>query len=114
MPGTPGLWCRASAAGTYSTSSTSAFAACVMRLRVYVERASRYRREPSAYKTPSAREDFPDPDTPGDDQQADDEVLQAWGAGPAKIAPSAGNGTVTFYSWTQPTINIPIQVVVIT
>lgn len=64
--------------------------------------------------TASARLILPDPDTPGDDQQADDEVLQAWGAGPAKIAPSAGNGTVTFYSWTQPTINIPIQVVVIT
>ena len=64
--------------------------------------------------TASARLILPDPDTPGDDQRADDEVLQAWGAGPAKIAPSAGNGTVTFYSWTQPTINIPIQVVVIT
>lgn len=64
--------------------------------------------------TTSARLILPDPDTPGDDQQADNEVLQAWGAGPAKIAPSAGNGTVTFYSWTQPTINIPIQVVVIT
>lgn len=64
--------------------------------------------------TASARLILPDPDTPGDDQQADDEVLQAWGAGPAKIAPSGGNGTVTFYSWTQPTINIPIQVVVIT
>ena len=34
MPGTPGRWCSASAAGTYSTSSTWAFAACVMRLRV--------------------------------------------------------------------------------
>lgn len=64
--------------------------------------------------TSSARLVLPDPDTPGTDQQADNEVLQAWGAGPAKIAPSAGNGTVTFYSWTQPTINIPIQVVVIT
>ena len=64
--------------------------------------------------TTSARLILPDPDTPGDDKQADEEVLQAWGAGPAKIAPSAGNGTVTFYSWTQPTINIPIQVVVIT
>ena len=64
--------------------------------------------------TASARLILPDPDTPGDDQQADEEVLQAWGAGPAKIEPSAGNGTVTFYSWTQPTINIPIQVVVIT
>ena len=30
MPGTPGLWCRASAAGTYKTSSTCALAACVM------------------------------------------------------------------------------------
>ena len=64
--------------------------------------------------TTSARLIFTDPDTPGDDKQADEEVLQAWGAGPAKIAPSDGNGTVTFYSWTQPTINIPIQVVVIT
>lgn len=64
--------------------------------------------------TSSARLVLPDPDTPGTDQQADEEVLQAWGAGPAKIEPSAGNGTVTFYSWTQPTINIPIQVVVIT
>lgn len=64
--------------------------------------------------TTSARLILPDPDTPGDDKQADEEVLQAWGAGPAKIEPSAGNGTVTFYSWTQPTINIPIQVVVIT
>ena len=34
MPGTPGRWCSASAAGTYSTSSTSALAACVMRRRV--------------------------------------------------------------------------------
>ena len=34
MPGTPGRWCSARAAGTYSTSSTWAFAACVMRLRV--------------------------------------------------------------------------------
>ena len=64
--------------------------------------------------TASAKLILPDPDTPGTDQQADEEVLQAWGAGPAKIEPSAGNGTVTFYSWTQPTINIPIQVVVIT
>lgn len=64
--------------------------------------------------TASARLILPDPDTPGDDKQADEEVLQAWGAGPAKIAPSPGSGTITFYSWTQPTINIPIQVVVIT
>ena len=34
MPGTPGRWCRASAAGTYSTSSTPARAACVIRRRV--------------------------------------------------------------------------------
>ena len=33
-PGTPGRWCSASAAGTYSTSSTLAFDACVMRRRV--------------------------------------------------------------------------------
>lgn len=64
--------------------------------------------------TTSARLILPDPDTPGDDKQADEEVLQAWGAGPAKIAPSPGSGAITFYSWTQPTINIPIQVVVIT
>ena len=64
--------------------------------------------------TASARLILPDPDTPGDDKQADEEVLQAWGAGPAKIAPSPGSGAITFYSWTQPTINIPIQVVVIT
>jgi len=64
--------------------------------------------------TTSARLILPDPDTPGDDKQTDEEVLQAWGAGPAKIAPSPGSGAITFYSWTQPTINIPIQVVVIT
>ena len=34
MPGTPGRWCSASAAGTYSTSSTLALDACVMRRRV--------------------------------------------------------------------------------
>ena len=33
-PGTPGRWCSASEAGTWSTSSTSARAACVMRRRV--------------------------------------------------------------------------------
>ena len=38
--------------------------AWVMRRLVYVDRASRYLREPSAYSTPSARDDFPDPDTP--------------------------------------------------
>lgn len=34
MPGTPGRWCSASAAGTYRTSSTLALDACVMRRRV--------------------------------------------------------------------------------
>jgi len=34
MPGTPGRWCSASAAGTYSTSSTEAFEAWVIRRRV--------------------------------------------------------------------------------
>ena len=34
MPGTDGRWCSASAAGTWRTSSTSAFAAWVMRRRV--------------------------------------------------------------------------------
>ena len=29
-----------------------------------MDSASRYRREPSAYSTPSASEDLPDPDTP--------------------------------------------------
>ena len=33
-PGTAGRWCSASAAGTWRTSSTAAWAACVMRLRV--------------------------------------------------------------------------------
>ena len=64
IPGIPGLWCMASAAGTYSTSSTSALATCVILLLVYVERDSRYLLEPSAYRTPSAREDFPEPETP--------------------------------------------------
>ncbi|MBR6037708.1 MAG: hypothetical protein IKP53_02955 [Candidatus Methanomethylophilaceae archaeon] len=41
IPGTPGRWCSASAAGTWRTSSTSARAAWVMRLRVYVDSASR-------------------------------------------------------------------------
>ena len=35
-----------------------------MRRRVYVDSASRYRRLPSAYSTPSASELFPEPDTP--------------------------------------------------
>ena len=34
IPGTPGRWRSARAAGTYSTSSTSAFAAWVIRLLV--------------------------------------------------------------------------------
>ena len=34
MPGTPGRWCSANAAGTYRTSSTSALGAWVMRRRV--------------------------------------------------------------------------------
>ena len=34
IPGTPGRWCMASEAGTYSTSSTCALGAWVMRLRV--------------------------------------------------------------------------------
>ena len=34
IPGTPGRWWRARAAGTYSTSSTSALAAWVIRRRV--------------------------------------------------------------------------------
>ena len=34
MPGTPGRWCSASAAGTYSTSSTQALEAWVIRRRV--------------------------------------------------------------------------------
>ena len=64
IPGTPGRWCMASEAGTYSTSSTCALGAWVIRLRVYVDRDSRYLREPSAYSTPRARDDFPDPETP--------------------------------------------------
>lgn len=63
-PGTPGRWRRASAAGTWRTESTEARAACDIRRRVYVDSASIYRRDPSAYSTPIAREDFPDPDTP--------------------------------------------------
>ena len=41
MPGTPGRWRRARAAGTCRASATSARAACVIRRRVYVESASK-------------------------------------------------------------------------
>jgi len=41
MPGTVGRWCRASAAGTCSTSSTWARLAWVRRRRVYVDSASK-------------------------------------------------------------------------
>lgn len=44
--------------------STAARGACDIRRRVYVDSASMYRRDPSAYRTPIAREDLPDPDTP--------------------------------------------------
>ena len=41
IPGTVGRWCRASAAGTCSTSSTWARLAWVRRRRVYVDSASK-------------------------------------------------------------------------
>ena len=44
--------------------SSLASDAWVIRLLVYVDRASRYLLDPSAYSTPSAREDLPEPDTP--------------------------------------------------
>ena len=54
-----------------------------------------------------------DPNLTGEDQAADDQVLQAWQSGPGQKAVVQGEGTLTFFSATAPTINIPVNVGVV-
>lgn len=54
-----------------------------------------------------------DPDLNGEDQDADDSILEAWQSGPGAKGMKQGDGTITFFSASQPTMNIPVRVGVI-
>lgn len=54
-----------------------------------------------------------EPDLTTEDQSADDAVLAAWQSGPGAKGMKQGDGEITFYSASQPTMNIPVRVGVI-
>lgn len=54
-----------------------------------------------------------EPDLTTEDQRADDAVLTAWQSGPGAKGMKQGDGEITFYSASQPTMNIPVRVGVI-
>lgn len=54
-----------------------------------------------------------EPDLTTEDQSADDAVLTAWQSGPGAKGIKQGDGEITFYSASQPTMNIPVRVGVI-
>lgn len=54
-----------------------------------------------------------EPDLTTEDQSADDAVLAAWQSGPGAKGMKQGDGEITFYAASQPTMNIPVRVGVI-